>query len=146
MNGNFGVDLLRGLGGLDILHGLGGDDVLIGGMSRDFLTGGTGHDTFDFNFSRETGTTAVTRDVITDFTHGQDHIDLKTIDAGTHHSGNQSFHFIGTQGFHHNEGELRYKVVASGVIIQGDTNGDGHADFSVQADGLAALLKNDFIL
>ena len=146
IDGKFGADILRGYNGSDTLNGLGGDDVLAGGMSRDFLSGGAGNDTFDFNFARETGPTATTRDVITDFTRGQDHIDLKTIDSNTHQSGNQSFHFIGTQGFHHNEGELRYRAVASGVIVQGDTNGDGRADFSIHVDSLAALVKSDFIL
>ena len=144
--GKFGVDLLRGLAGSDTLQGLGGDDTLIGGMAQDFLTGGAGSDTFDFNFINETGKSAATRDVITDFARGLDHVDLKTIDANTHKSGNQVFHFIGQQGFHHQEGELRYKVTASGVVAQGDVNGDGHADFSIQLDGLTALSKGDFIL
>ena len=115
-------------------------------MAQDFLTGGAGSDTFDFNFIKETGKSAATRDVITDFARGLDHVDLKTIDANTHKSGNQVFHFIGQQGFHHQEGELRYKVTASGVVAQGDVNGDGHADFSIQLDGLTALSKGDFIL
>jgi Ca2+-binding RTX toxin-like protein len=146
VTGNFGVDMLRGLAGSDTLQGLGGDDVLIGGAGQDFLTGGDGRDTFDFNFTNETGKTAATRDVITDFARGQDHIDLKTIDANTHKSGNQAFHFIGQDGFHHNEGELRYKVTAAGIIVQGDVNGDGRADFSIEVDSLSALSKGDFIL
>ncbi len=146
LTGKFGADLLRGLAGSDTMQGLGGDDALIGGLGRDFLTGGDGRDTFDFNFIKETGKTAATRDVVTDFTRGQDHIDIKTIDANSHKSGNQAFHFIGQQKFHHDEGELRYKVVSSGVIVQGDINGDGRADFTIEVDSLVALSKSDFIL
>ena len=123
-----------------------GDDTLIGGLGRDFLTGGADNDTFDFNSFRETGKTAAGRDVITDFTRGQDHVDLKTIDADIHHKGNQAFHFIGQHAFHHDEGELRFKVTAAGVIVQGDINGDGRADFSIAVDGLTAMTKGDFIL
>ena len=119
---------------------------MIGGLGRDFLTGGADNDTFDFNSFRETGKTAATRDVITDFTHGHDHVDLKTIDANIHHKGDQAFHFIGQHGFHHNEGELRFKATSAGVIVQGDINGDGRADFSIELDGLTAMTKGDFIL
>ncbi len=146
VTGNFGVDMLRGLAGSDTLQGLGGNDLLIGGAGRDFLSGGDGSDTFRFNFASESGTTGTTRDVITDFSRGQDKIEVKAIDAVAHTSGNQSFHFIGKLGFHHTEGELRYNVTSSGVVVQGDIDGDGRADFTIKIDDLAALSKGDFIL
>jgi Ca2+-binding RTX toxin-like protein len=146
VTGNFGVDLLRGFAGSDTLQGLAGDDTLIGGLGRDFLTGGIGSDSFNFNIIKESGKTSSTRDVITDFTRGEDHIDLKSIDADTHHKGNQAFHFIGQKGFHDQDGELRIKVTSSGVVVQGDVNGDGRADFQIEVDSLSALSKGDFIL
>ncbi|MGV3548839.1 calcium-binding protein [Rhizobium sp.] len=51
------------------LLGLGGDDRLDGGKGNDILTGGEGKDTFVFG-------TKYGMDTITDFTHGEDTIDL----------------------------------------------------------------------
>ena len=39
------------------------------------------------------------RDIITDFTHGQDKIDLSAIDANTRVAGNQAFTWRGTGDF-----------------------------------------------
>jgi hypothetical protein len=46
-----------------------------------------------------------------------------------------------SQGAHHVFGELR----CAGGIIQGDVNGDGHADFEIHVN-LATLQKTDFML
>ncbi|MCB1447984.1 MAG: calcium-binding protein [Rhizobiaceae bacterium] len=51
------------------LDGLGGDDILDGRRGNDVLTGGEGCDTFVFGSCYD-------MDTITDFTHGQDTIDL----------------------------------------------------------------------
>ena len=56
------------------LSGLGGADDLDGGKGNDMLTGGMGADTF--HFSKGEG-----RDTITDFTNGQDVIDLSHLSA-----------------------------------------------------------------
>ena len=100
----------------------------------------------------ETGKTAGTRDVITDFTHGADDIDLRSIDASKKSVGNQNFKFIGTAAFHKKAGQLHYvKENPSGTsldktIISGDVNGDGKADFLVELTGLKTLTSSDFIL
>lgn len=79
---------------------------------------------------------------------GQDVIDLIGIDAKTTVGGNQAFRFIGAQAFHDRAGELRFKVVAAQdlVIVQGDVNGDGRADFEIKVNGIAALNAADFDL
>ena len=146
ISGNIGRDFLRGHAGGDHLDGKDGNDVLTGGLGKDYLTGGAGNDTFDFNSLKETRLAGAARDVITDFTRGADKIDLRTIDANSEMSGNQAFKFIGARGFHGEEGELHYRAYAGGVIVEGDVNGDGRADFRIEVEGASSLGKADFIL
>lgn len=70
-----------------------------------------------------------------------DVIDLRSIDADTGRSGNNAFTFIGKSAFSGEAGELRY----SGTIISGDVNGDGRADFEIDA-GLTRYYSSDFLL
>ena len=108
------------------------------------MTGGAGSDYFYFANRLETQRGA-NHDVITDFTHGTDAIDLYDIDARTGH-GNQAFKFIGRQGFHHNAGELHYVYSGANTVIEGDVNGDGRADFQIELSGHMALNRFDFVL
>ncbi|SFX65082.1 Hemolysin-type calcium-binding repeat-containing protein [Azotobacter vinelandii] len=74
---------LLGGAGRDILNGGAGDDILDGGSERDTLTGGSGADVFRFNATLDSfrnydnGTSRV--DDITDFTVGEDLIDLSAL-------------------------------------------------------------------
>ncbi|MEZ5926132.1 MAG: hypothetical protein R3D57_17315 [Hyphomicrobiaceae bacterium] len=152
LTGNAAANTLSGSLGNDTMLGLGGNDTLVGGRGRDVMTGGSGKDIFDFNSLKEMGKTASTRDVIRDFAHLSDDIDLKTLDASTKAGGNQAFTFIGTQKFHKVAGELHYvKINAAGTandktIVEGDTNGDGRADFQIELTGLKTLSAADFVL
>ena len=147
-----GNDRLFGHGGKDKMDGGTGDDYLRGGLGRDTMTGGAGRDVFDFNSIKDTGKAAAKRDVITDFKHKTDDIDLKDIDANSKKPGDQAFKFIGTADFHHKAGELHYvKINNPGAkhdmtIVSGDTNGDGKADFQIELSHLVTLTKVDFIL
>jgi hypothetical protein len=93
------------------------------------------------------------RDVIFDFDGTRDVgddldlIDLSGIDAKKGH-GNQAFHFIGAQKFHHKAGELqvKYNSVTDIAIVSGDIDGNGKADFQIEVHSAAALAKADFIL
>lgn len=135
------ADDLRGGDGDDRLLGGLGDDKLTGGLGRDALTGGAGKDTFDFNLVKESALRPGS-DQITDFDHKQgDRIDLSTIDANSHTSGNQAFRFIGSHAFSHDEGQLRLL----GHFLQGDVNGDGKADFEIRLN-VASLHTADLIL
>jgi Ca2+-binding RTX toxin-like protein len=127
------------------LEGNGDANLITGGLGKDAMRGGAGKDVFDFNAVNEIGKTAATRDVILDFKHKLDDIDLKTIDAKTG-GGNQAFTFIGKDAFHHVKGELHYAQKGGHTYVEGDTNGDGKADFSIDLVGKIALTKVDFVL
>ena len=103
--GTPGADTLRGTPFADSLSGGDGGDFLSGGLSDDRLDGGTGGDTFFFGYQTETGNTALTRDVITDFRQIQlDQIDLHNIDADSIAASNQDFTFIGAAAYFGNAG------------------------------------------
>ena len=144
--GNGAANAIFGNKAGNVLSGLAGNDVLTGGLGRDILTGGAGADRFDFNSVAESGKTAVTRDTITDFSHGHDKMDLATIDARTALAGNQAFKFIAQQAFHHKAGELHVVKLAGHSVVEGDVNGDGHADFQIDLKGLVSLTAIDFVL
>jgi Ca2+-binding RTX toxin-like protein len=146
ITGNSGNNSLFGLDGNDTLSGGAGVDVITGGAGKDTMTGGTGNDRFDFDALTEMGKSSSTRDIITDFARGGDDIDLSTIDASTKSTGNQAFTFIGTGAFTQHAGELRIVKEGGAIIVMGDVNGDGAADFQIQVDGTALLSKGDFIL
>lgn len=151
IQGTPGSDRLVGSDKFDIIKGLGGNDFLTGGGGRDLLTGGKGADTLIFKTLSDSKPGGL-RDVITDFTHGQDHIDLRGIDANTAKAGNQAFTFIASQGFHKTAGELRAVVTDRAgtaldtTILSGDVNGDGKADFQIELTGLKTLQAGDFLL
>lgn len=70
--GNEGNNTLTGNGIGNTLNGMAGDDRIIGGAGSDTLTGGEGRDTFVFDTALDGSV-----DNITDFTPGQDIIELK---------------------------------------------------------------------
>lgn len=73
LSGGVGHDLLSGGGGADTLLGGAGDDTLVGRAGADELTGGAGADVFVFGADAR-------RDTVTDFTIGEDLIDLSSLD------------------------------------------------------------------
>jgi Ca2+-binding RTX toxin-like protein len=80
--GGAGNDFIRGGSNNDLLCGGAGADTLQGSTGVDTLVGGAGHDVFMFGFLatyqavRDTAVGPGQRDVIRDFHHGQDVIDL----------------------------------------------------------------------
>jgi Ca2+-binding RTX toxin-like protein len=152
--GDSGDDTIFGSNGFDRIFGGAGDDVIDGGADADVMTGGTGKDflrgrdgidAFVFRSPAESPRGAG-RDVIIDFETG-DQISLTQIDAKSGGADN-AFKFIGTQGFHHKAGELRYKINAANdvTLVQGDVNGDGKADFEIELSGQNVLHSTDFFL
>ena len=141
IHGGAGGDGLRGGLGDDNLSGGGQDDLIVGGAGRDHLTGGAGADRFDFNRASDSGLGAL-RDVVTDFTAGQDVIDLSGIDASTGQGGNQAFAFVGTAAFGA-EAQLRLVQSGSSVLVQLNLTGTGGAEAQIV---LRNALVSDFSL
>jgi serralysin len=133
--GNDAANTLRGGAGDDILKGGAGNDILIGGAGADQLHGGSGADIFRFTSLSDLGMDGAA-DVIHDFTRGSDRIDLKSL---------QGYSFIGTEGFSGAK-ELRFAASGDDLLITGDSNGDGEADFSIKLLGVAEVSASDFIL
>jgi serralysin len=144
-----------GNNGNDILSAGAGNDRLYGHLGKDTMTGGLGADVFFFSprfFSASEVGNGATRDVIRDFTHLVDDINLSGIDAKDSTFVNEALTFIGTAAFTGVQGQLRYfQINAAGTvndrtIIAGDTNGNKVADFQIELVGLKVLTAADFIL
>ena len=140
--------IISGTSGADRLSGDSGNNYLDGGAGNDILRGGGGNDVFLFRAVSEVGTNPSTRDIITDFTQGQDKIDLSSIDANSRLSGNQAFTFLADDDdvFTHTAGEVAWRTEKGRTIVQGDVNGDGVHDFEIQLSGEIHLGASDFIL
>jgi hypothetical protein len=141
------VEPILGGRGSDILKGGAEADKIEGGLGADKIWGGKGADTFVFKSVKASGVTAKTRDTIHDFSAAEgDKIDLKAIDANLKARGDQAFKFIAKQAFHKTASELRFEKMSGGVLVQGDVNGDGKADFSIAVKGLSSITKGYFTL
>ncbi len=144
--GGVGNDTLLGGADNDTLSGGAQNDLMLGGLGRDILTGDAGADLFDFNSSTESGLGPL-RDVVRDFTAGEDRLDLSQIDAQATLGGNQTFAFIGTNRFNA-EGQIRVVQVGSSTILQINTAGTNAAEMQVVLQNVVAtdLGLLDFIL
>jgi Ca2+-binding RTX toxin-like protein len=146
VDGTFNV---RGGRGDDTITGGYGADRIWGNLGADTLRGGLGADVFEYRAASESKATA--RDTILDFASG-DKISLSAIDAdGSAVAGNGKFTFIGGAAFSGTAGELRVGQdpnVAGGWFVEGDTDGDRIADFSlsVVAPNAYPLGQSDFLL
>ncbi|MFZ2870377.1 hypothetical protein [Zavarzinia sp.] len=145
VTGGIEADFLVGGAGNDILRGGRGDDSFIGGGGADRLSGSIGDDRFIYAATSDSGTTATTRDLITDFRSG-DLIVLTAIDANSGTMENDAFSFIGTDGFTGVAGQLRQSADGMDTVVEGDVNGDGMADFQIGIAGNPVLTSADFLL
>ncbi|MGO1076595.1 calcium-binding protein [Inquilinus sp. CA228] len=145
LQGNIGANTLIGGAGDDLLAGNAGNDRLVGGAGADFLSGGPGADRYIYTDIAD----SVFRDPDRiDFNQGDgDRVDLSAIDADTTAVGNQAFTFIGAAAFSGQAGELRFLHIQGPDNIQGDVDGDGHADFRIDLySDVLAMTAADFIL
>jgi parallel beta-helix repeat protein len=143
LTGGAGADTLVGMAGADTLSGGLGNDRLAGNGGNDKLTGAAGADTFIFSKGYPAGGGV---DSVTDFSSSQhDKLNVHSIDARSATAGDDDFKFIATQNFHHISGELRYVVSGSNAVVQGDVNGDGLADFTINVLGVHSLQASDFL-
>lgn len=148
--GGSGKDTLNGGKGNDSLNGGAGVDTLIGGKGNDTLTGGKGKDVFVY--SNGDG-----KDVITDYTAGQDKIKISSGSIrNTAYSGNDVVFMIG-------KGSITVKNGKGKKISVIDSNGKtttknyskttsqnvselwfAEENNFVTADNLSDITKNDF--
>ncbi|MGO1078963.1 calcium-binding protein [Inquilinus sp. CA228] len=130
----------------DTLVGNGDANRLTGGQGKDVLRGGGGADCFAYATTDDSA--QENSDLIQDFSQVQgDKIDLSAIDADEAASGDQWFTFVGTETFIIGAaGQLRYEWRDGDTLVQGDTDGDGQADFEIALEGQIALTGRDFVL
>ncbi len=126
LDGVFDNDVLFGGAGNDTMQGGAGDDLLYGGAGNNIMTGGAGADTFRF-------TDLGAKDTIRDFTRGVDFLDLSLLDAKTG-GAVDPFKWVGAAAFSNTAGELRAFTLDGLNYVEGDVNGDGVADFSIQTN------------
>ena len=147
IGGGAGNDRLFGGSGDDRLFGGSGDDELTGGAGRDVLFGGPDADTFVYNSLVDSPVGTGNRDRIQHYSSAQgDQIDLSGIDADVNTAGDDGFTFIGTSGFSGTAGELRVADVGPNLIVMGDVDGNGTADFEIFIANTAGISAGDFVL
>ncbi|MCB2048293.1 MAG: M10 family metallopeptidase [Novosphingobium sp.] len=130
----------------DTLLGGNGNDLLVGGAGRDWLSGGRGADTFQFAGGDFAGASVDLADVISDFNADEgDILDLSAIDALAGGK-DDAFRFLGSAEFSGLGAELRTTIVNGYFLLQGDTTGDGIADFAIRLDGLTSLSVGAIII
>jgi Ca2+-binding RTX toxin-like protein len=128
------------------LTGNSGANLISGGAGKDVLWGGADGDRFIFA-AGESHASKAKADMIMDFRSAAgDRIDLHLIDADEGRAGNQKFHFIGTDGFGGDAGELRFEKTGSDTYILADTDGNGTSDFTLHLDDAMAMRGVHFLL
>lgn len=110
------------------------------------MLGGTGDDVFVFTDTSDSARTVDAADVIVDFVHGADRINLSSIDADTTVTGNGKFTLIDGAAFT-DEGQVRFTTNANHeTVIELNTGGSLAADMVIVLSGTIALAKEDFVL
>lgn len=134
----------------NLITGNGAANVITGNSGQDILTGGAGGDRFVYRAVSDSKPGAFLHDIIRDFVHGTDKIDLAAIDANVSAAGNQCFAFIGMKAFTGSAGQVHYKITGtsgnSSTIVEADSNGDGIADFAIELLHSVPLTAKDFVL
>ncbi|MEL6479290.1 MAG: hypothetical protein AAFR17_18325 [Pseudomonadota bacterium] len=144
--GNF-FDRLTGRAGDDTILGEGGADAIAGNTGQDIMTGGgAGRDRFIYFNIADSRPGFATRDRITDFTAGEDRIEIGRFDADETRGGNQAFEFIGSDFFSGDAGELRFVQTATRTLVRADIDGDKATDFEIELTGQVDLTAGDFVL
>jgi Ca2+-binding RTX toxin-like protein len=147
VNGSEKADRILGSKVANLLDGYLGNDEITGRGGKDILTGGVGND--DFNFVKP-GDSPVGkgRDVITDFEHTLDDIDLSKLHPNTD---TDKFTFIGQNKLKH-VGDLHFVLhdekgtAHDFTLVEANLKGDATPEIQIQLTGLVHLDKGDFML
>ena len=129
---------------IDRFWGDSGANLFQGGGGKDTFTGGAGRDLSDVN-QTSASPVGANRDVITDFDHLTDDIDLSGIDANTTVAGNQSFRWVGTAALT-GAGQLGYITSSGNTIVRMSTDADAASEGEIQLTGIKTLTTVDFHL
>jgi serralysin len=146
VNGGGGNDQLLGEAGNDTLSAGAGNDRLLGGTGIDRLTGGAEFDLFVFNTAPSVTTD---RDLLVDFNHFQDTIQLDNAvftKVGPNGELQTSAFFAGTAA-HDADDRIIYNK-ATGALVY-DTNGNaagGAILFATLLNKPADIAANDFVV
>ena len=146
IDGGDGNDTINASGGNDVINGGDGNDTLVGSLGADQITGGAGADVFRLALADST-VAAAGRDAILDFSRLEgDKIGLGPIDANTTAAGDQAFRVVAS--FSGSAGQLVFAAdtARACVVVSGDVNGDGIADFALDVFNVASLTATDFFL
>jgi Ca2+-binding RTX toxin-like protein len=146
LTGSASGDVLTGSSGANVLSGLAGNDTLKGGGGADTMIGGAGIDKFLFTATADSGPSAP--DLIADFVHGVDIIDLSAIDANSSSKakGDQAFSFDG-QNSNVVANSVTWYESSDNTIVQADVDGNTTAEFMIVLMGVNHnLTVSDFIL
>jgi serralysin len=111
----------------DTFKGDGLRNLFQGGAGRDLCTGGAGRDLFDYDSATHSAVGA-NRDVITDFVHLVDDLDLMGIDADPTRAGDQAFRFVGTAALSATPGEVGWYSSGGNTIVRGSIDADAQAE------------------
>lgn len=139
--GSAAADTFRGDGLANLFRGLGG---------KDHATGAAGADRFDYDSVGDSpwtsGRTAC--DVITDFTHLSDRLDLSTIDARAATSAiNDTFTFLAARGTTFDAaGQVRWYQSGGNTLVEASNDADTVAELQIELTGLKTLTAADFLL
>jgi serralysin len=154
ITGDGKANQLRGNEANDKISGGGGKDTIVGGIGRDTLTGGAEKDTFIFGTLADSGIDAATRDLITDFKHLTDKIDVSAIDPNIESFEDLNFKLDsrGGPGTNVKKGHIGwYHVDKNGsandrTILKFNVDSNKDIEMSIELKGLIDLTKADFIL
>ena len=139
-----GIEGAIGRGGADVFYGDSQANWFQGGGGKDTFTGGAGRDTYDLN-STSASAVGTARDVITDFVHLTDKIDLIGIDADSTVAGNQAFRWVGSAALT-GPGEVGFFTSGGNTIIRISNDADAAAEAEIQLTGIKTLSALDFYL
>jgi Ca2+-binding RTX toxin-like protein len=129
----------------DVFKGNEFNNYFQGGLGKDTFSGGSSRDLYDFNAVADSPTGSTTRDLIKDFAHLTDKLDLMGIDADTTVAGNQAFHWVGKAALT-GAGEVGYFVSGGNTIIRMSTDADIASEAEIQLDGVKFPSALDFYL
>jgi len=156
LTGNALDNDIFGGAGADVIYGGGGQDDIVGGGGADRLYGGSSADRFHYTAIADSAAGAANHDWIMDFQKGLDRIDLRSIDANAHMSGQQKFtRLIGNSNpevsSDFTAGTISWRQTGDDTLIDinisdNTVNGFDAPEMQIRLDGLYAITWDDFVL